>query len=127
MPTARHWRRSSPTTCSPEGLPMGEMAADGASRLVAQQARVDPAIWPIGLLAATTWFAAAGVTAGWPDVYDLNYTLLLTWIQGLLGVILLAASFADRRLGWFGRKLRYAGAWLVALGLVFVVWQALTA
>src|SRR6476661_8315047 len=127
MPTARHWRRSSPSTCSPEGLSMSQIAEDGAPRLVAQQARAVPAVWLIGLLAAATWFAAAGVTVGWPDVYDLAYTPLLTWIQGLLGVILLVASFADRRLGWFGRKLRYAGAWLVALGLVFVVWQALTA
>src|SRR5690242_2115398 len=127
MPTARHWPRSSPTTCSPEGLPMSQIAEDGASRLVAQQGRAVPAVWPIGLLAAATWFAAAFVTAGWPDVYDLSYTPLLTWIQGILGVILLVVSFADRGLGWFGRKLRYAGAWLVALGLVFLVWQVVTA
>src|SRR5689334_10923982 len=127
MPTARHWRRSSPITCSPEGLPMSQIAEDGAPHLVAQQARAVPAVWRVGLLAAATWFAAAGVTAGWPDVYDLSYTPLLTWIQGLLGVILLVMSFAGQSLGWFGRKLRYGGAWLVALGLVFVVWQALTA
>jgi NitT/TauT family transport system permease protein len=98
-----------------------------ASALVAQQARAVPPVWPIGLLAAATWFAAAAVTAAWPDVYDLSYTPLLTGIQGILGMILLVASFAGQGLGWFGRKLRYGGAWLVALGILFVAWQALTA
>src|ERR1700689_5159484 len=126
MLTARHWRRSSPITYSPEGwsMPegsMSEIAVDGAPGLVAQQARTIPAIWRVGLLAAATWFAAAAVTAGWPDVYDLDYTPLLIWIQAILGVILLVASFAGQRLGRFGHKLRPAGAWLAAIGLVFVV------
>jgi NitT/TauT family transport system permease protein len=106
---------------------MSEIAVDGAPRLVAQQARATPPIWRVGLLAAATWFVAAGVTAGWPDVYDLDYTPLLTWIQGILGAVLLVASFAGHSLGRFDCKLRYAGAWLVAIGLVFVIWQALTA
>jgi NitT/TauT family transport system permease protein len=106
---------------------MSEIAVDGRPGLVAQQARAIPAVWRVGLLAAATWFAAAAVTAGWPDVYDLDYTPLLIWIQAILGVILLVASFAGQRLGRFGHKLRSAGAWLVAIGLVFVVWQALTA
>jgi NitT/TauT family transport system permease protein len=113
--------------CSPEGLSMSEIAVDGAPRLMRQHARAVPAIWRVGLLAAATWLAAAVVTVGWPDVYDLEYTVLLTWIQGMLSVILLIMSFAGESLGWFGRKLRYAGAWLVAIGFVFVVWQALTA
>jgi NitT/TauT family transport system permease protein len=105
---------------------MSEVVADGASRRVVRQARSVP-VWPVGLLAATTWFAAAVVTAGWPDVYNLDYTPLLTWIQGALGLFLLIASFTGQRLGRFGQKLNYAGAWLVAIGLVFVIWQALTA
>jgi NitT/TauT family transport system permease protein len=106
---------------------MSEIAADGGSRSAVRQARSTPAVWPVGLLAAVTWFAAAVVTASWPDVYDLDYTPLLTWIQGALGLVLLVASFAGQRLGRAGHKLRYAGAWLVAIGLVFVVWQAVTA
>jgi NitT/TauT family transport system permease protein len=106
---------------------MSESAANGAPPLVAQQSLITPAVWRVGLLAATTWFAAAAVTAGWPDVYDLDYTPLLTWIQGILGVILLVTSFAGQSLGRLGHKLRYAGAWLVAIGLVFAVWQAMTA
>ncbi len=106
---------------------MSEIAADGASRLALRQARAIPAVWWVGLLAAATWFAAAIVTAGWPDVYDLDYTPLLTWLQAGLGAVLLVASFGGTRLGRFGRKLRYAGAWLVAIGLVFVIWQAVTA
>jgi NitT/TauT family transport system permease protein len=106
---------------------MREIAVGGTSRLVAQRPRATPAVWRIGLLAAAAWFTAASVTAGWPDVYDLDYTPLLTWIQGMIGLSLLAMSFAGQSLGWFGRKLRYAGPWLVALGLVFVIWQALTA
>ena len=106
---------------------MSEIAADGAPRLAVPQVRAIPAVWWVGLLAAATWFAAAIVTAGWPDVYDLDYTPLLTWLQAGLGMVLLVAAFAGPRLGRFGRKLRYAGAWLVAIGLVFVIWQAATA
>jgi NitT/TauT family transport system permease protein len=113
--------------CSPEGSWLSEIAVDDARRLVGQQSRAVPAVWRIGLLAAATWFAAAVVTAVWPDVYDVDYTHLLALIQGILSVILLIMSFAGQSLGWFGRKLRYAGAWLVAIGFVFVVWQALTA
>jgi NitT/TauT family transport system permease protein len=106
---------------------VAEIAVNGAPGLVAKQAHAIPAVWRVGLLAAATWFAAAAVTAGWPDVYDLDYTPLLTWIQSILGVILLITSFASHRLGRFGHKLHYAGAWLVAIGLVFIVWQAVTA
>jgi len=106
---------------------MSESAVNGARSLVAQQAHTGLAVWRVGLLGAATWFAAAAVTAGWPDVYDLDYTPLLTWIQGILGAILLVVSFAGQRLGRLGQKVRRAGAWLVAIGLVFVVWQATTA
>jgi len=106
---------------------MSEIAAEATSRLAVRRVRAFPAVWRVGLLAAATWFAAAIVTAGWPDVYDLDYTPLLTWIQAGLGGLLLVASFGVTRLGRLGRKLRYAGAWLVAIGLVFVVWQAITA
>jgi NitT/TauT family transport system permease protein len=106
---------------------MGETAADGASGRVAQEVRVTRSVWWVGLLAAATWSSAAVVTAGWPDVYELSYTPLLAWIQGSLGVLLLIMSFSAQSLGWLGRRLRYAGPWLIALGLTFVVWQALTA
>jgi NitT/TauT family transport system permease protein len=106
---------------------MSEIAANGASRLADLEARTAPAVWRVGLLAAATWFAAAIVTAGWPDVYDLDYTPLLTGMQAALAAVLLVTSFAGPRLGRFGVKLRYAGAWLVAIGLVFVLWQAVTA
>ena len=80
--------------CLPEDLSMSEIAVYGAPPLVVQQPRAVPAVWRVGLLASATWFAAAGVTASWPDVYDLDYTRLLTWIQGIVGIILLVMSFA---------------------------------
>src|SRR5215475_12285157 len=119
MPTARHWRRSSPSTCLPDKSSMSGSAVNCTPPLVAQQPRATSTVWWVGLLAAATWFAAAVVTAGWPDIYDLDYTPLLTWIQGILGVILLVASFVAQGSGRLGHKLRYAGAWLVAIGLVF--------
>jgi NitT/TauT family transport system permease protein len=106
---------------------MSEIAAEGAPGLTQRPARAIPAVWRVGLLAAVMWFAAAGVTAGWPDVYDLDYTPLLTWLQAAVGLLLAAASLAGPLLGRFGARLRYAGAWLVAIGLVFIVWQGLTA
>jgi NitT/TauT family transport system permease protein len=81
----------------------------------------------VGLLAAAVWLAATGVTVAWPDVYDLDYTPLLAWLQCIIGFALVAASLAGRRLGAFGDRLRFAGPWMLVLGLVFVVWQALTA
>ena len=106
---------------------MSESAATGEPSRVARKEATAPAVWRVGLLAAVTWFAAAAVTMGWPDVYDLEYTPLLTWIQVIIGTILLGLSFAGQGLGRFGHRLRHAGAWLVAIGVVFVVWQAVSA
>jgi len=106
---------------------MSEIAADRVSVTRAAQTRAAPAIWWGGVLAAVAWCAAAAVTAAWPDVYDRDYTPLLTWLQAGLGVALLVASVSVQRLGRFGAGLRYAGAWIVAIGLVFVAWQAVTA
>jgi NitT/TauT family transport system permease protein len=107
-------------------MSVSETAADDAPAAVARASTVR-GVWRIGLPAASAWLAAAVVTAAWPDVYELDYTPLLTWIQAIIGMTLLVVSFAGQRLGRLGQKVRHAGAWLVALGLVFIVWQALTA
>ena len=79
------------------------------------------------MAAAAAWFAAAAVTAGWPDVYDLSYTGLLTQLQAGIGGLLLVAAFAGQRLGGFGQRIRHAGPWLVALAVVLAAWEATTA
>ncbi len=63
------------------------IVADGARPVAEEQARAVPAVSGVGLGAATTWFPAAAVTAGWPDVYDLDYTPQVTWIQGIFGMV----------------------------------------
>jgi len=105
---------------------MSDAAAEDVSGLTVRRSSIALA-WPVGVLAAATWFAAAGVTVALPDVYDLDYTPLLTWLQVAIGAILLLAAFATPHLGRAGRSLRHAGAWLVVLGLVFLAWQLVTA
>jgi NitT/TauT family transport system permease protein len=105
---------------------MSDAAAEGVSGLSVRRPSIG-LVWPTGVLAATAWFAAAGLTAALPDIYDLDYTPLLTWLQAGIGVLLIVAAFSAPRLGRVGRGLKYAGPWLVVLGLVFLAWQLVTA
>jgi NitT/TauT family transport system permease protein len=106
---------------------MSQTVAHRACGLTVVRAASVASIWVVGLAAAATWFAAAGVTVAWPDIYDLDYTPLLMWAEVALGALLLVTAFAGQRLGRFGRGLRYAGAWIIAIGLVFAVWELVTA
>ncbi len=106
---------------------MSEAVADGLSTVPETRRASAPQVWIVGLLAAAIWLAAAGETVGWPDVYDLDYTPLLAWIQGILGLALVGAGVSGRLFGRFGEKLRHAGPWILTIAIIFLVWQALTA
>jgi len=106
---------------------MSEAVADGVQGASASDTPSAAGFWTVGALAAVGWFAAAGVTVAWPDVYDLDYTPLLAWLQAGVGVILVAVFLSGRRSWRFGRRIHYAGPWILVLGLVFLAWQALTA
>ena len=102
-------------------------AARGATRALAPLSTGWGAIWRDGLIAAAAWFVAAVVTVASPDVVPWGSTQL--WAELLAGgaAILLVAAFAVQRLGKVGRVLAHYGPWLVALGVVFAVWEVATA
>ncbi|MGI4940732.1 MAG: ABC transporter permease [Janthinobacterium lividum] len=83
-------------------------------------------VWWTGLLAACAWFALAALAHLWPDADDVGRTELLASIAGLVGVALAVLA----GIGAFGTlpgKLRRGGPWLLALGAVFLAWEAVTA
>lgn len=86
-----------------------------------------PWLWPVGLVAAASWFAAAAITVKWPDdggwARSGDYAALLSAVAALLA----AAALTGRWLGRLGATLRHAGPWLVVLGLTLTAWQVLTA
>jgi NitT/TauT family transport system permease protein len=86
----------------------------------------DP-FWRIGLAAGSAWLLAAGVTIGWPDLHEWESTRAVAAAEAVIGVVLLALALAGSRLTVPGSRLRYWGPWLVALGILFAVWEAAVA
>ncbi|MBP2229228.1 NitT/TauT family transport system permease protein [Azospirillum agricola] len=87
-------------------------------------------LWRIGILAASAWAVSAAVTLGWPDLYRWESTAWLGWGEAAVAALLLAAALGGGRPPPFWRlpaRLRRAGPWLVALGLVFALWEAAVA
>jgi NitT/TauT family transport system permease protein len=97
----------------------------------AAEAPRPPPFWWTGLVAALAWFALAGLTRAWPNQVigfsDWAYTDEFGTGAGVVGAIVLAVVALGRRAGRAGRALRPAGAWLVALALLFAIWEGLTA
>ena len=83
--------------------------------------------WPFGFAAAAGWLVAAATVVAWPDIYDLDYTPLLAWMELIAAGFLALAALAGNWLGGFGQRLRVAGPWLLFLAIVFVVWELVTA
>lgn len=83
--------------------------------------------WRIGLLAAAAWAVSAGITLGLPDLYGWQTTVWLAWGEAALAVALLGTALAGERSGGVPGRLRRAGPWLVALGVVFALWEAAVA
>lgn len=93
----------------------------------------DQVVWRDGLLAAVTWAAGSGAAVAWPDVVKWGDTTL--WAQLLAGGAVLWAllGLLVPRLGGWPRvtgpasPLRRIGPWLIALGVIFTLWEGLTA
>lgn len=86
-----------------------------------------PLVWRDGLLAASTWAAAAAITILLPDVIKWGATELFAIVLGVGAVVLLLLAVAVPKAGRSVEKLVYYGPWLVAIGLWFAVWELLTA
>ncbi len=83
-------------------------------------------VWPTGLLAALSWAVTAAFIAWWPSREGAADTGILTGVVLVAAALLLALGLAGDRLGPFSAWLRPAGAWLVALPLGLLFWDAVT-
>jgi NitT/TauT family transport system permease protein len=83
--------------------------------------------WSFGFVAAVGWIGAAATVIAWPDVYDLDYTPLLAWIELAAAGLLASAALAGNHLGALGERLRVAGPWLLFLAIIFAGWELITA
>lgn len=84
-------------------------------------------VWWNGLLAAGTWFLAAALTYGLPDVITWGATELFALVTLVGAGIFLALSFTVHRLGSVGRTLVHYGPWFIVLGLWLAIWEVVTA
>ena len=113
----------------------GSHAAIAAAPIVKAQA--GPAtrapLWRAGVIAALAWALAAALTLFWPNAEsgftEWAYTAEAGWVLTGVAVVLLALALASP---WLGdnrllQRLRPAGPWLVALGVLFGLWEVLTA
>ena len=84
-------------------------------------------VWLPGVVAASTWLFAAFLTDILPDVARWGSRDL--FVQLLVGgaLILLLLAFTNRHLGNTGRVIDHYGNWFIAIGLIFALWELLTA
>lgn len=88
-------------------------------------------LWATGLLAAAAWFALGLLTLLWPNksvgFSDWAFTDEFGIATLVVAAVLLAIGLLGSRAGKLTQTLRPAGQWLVALAVVFAVWEAATA
>ncbi|HEY0328302.1 MAG TPA: ABC transporter permease subunit [Rhodopseudomonas sp.] len=104
---------------------------DATEALDAAAADATPALWPWlwrdGLLAASSWAAAAVATVGLPDVVPWGSGDLFATITGLGAVAFVVLAFIVHRLGRLGEVLIHYGPWLIAIGVWLALWELTTA
>ncbi|MFN6997728.1 MAG: ABC transporter permease, partial [Aquincola tertiaricarbonis] len=94
-----------------------------------------PAVWSLGLVAAAAWAGVGALTLLLPNqvegftewVYTREFGLVALALAALLAAVALLAPLTGRAGRALQATLRPAGAWLVALALIFGAWELLTA
>lgn len=88
-------------------------------------------VWKTGLLAGLAWLLEGGLVYYWPNkalgFTEWAFTAEFGIANAVLGALLLALALLGGHLGRAGTWLRPAGQWLVALPVLLLVWQVLTA
>ena len=88
-------------------------------------------IWGLGLLAAVGWLALALITLYWPNKVvgfsDWAYTDEFGYAATTVAVLLAILALSGRHARTVLHLLRPAGQWLLALTLLFGLWEILTA
>ena len=82
-------------------------------------------IWRFGVLAAASWLVDAWFTARWPDAGEVGPAGLLAGCMAAIGLGLLGATVASVAVDL--PRLFRTGPWLVALALLFGLWELVTA
>jgi NitT/TauT family transport system permease protein len=82
-------------------------------------------IWWCGALAAAAWLAVAELTERWPDNGEVGPTMQLAGCMATIGVLLMGATIASAYCDL--PRLFRTGPWLVALALLFGVWELASA
>ncbi len=98
-------------------------AGDRASDAVTH--RNDSRLWWCGVLAAAVWLAGAVLTMRWPDTGEVGPTTSLAGGMATIGIVLIGATIASRYVDL--PRLFRSGPWLVALGLLFGLWELASA
>lgn len=87
--------------------------------------------WWLGFVTALAWFGLGALTRDWPNKVlgfsDWAYTDEFGVAAYAIGAVLLAPVLLGRHAGAFGRTVRPAGAWLIALAVGFAAWELVTA
>jgi hypothetical protein len=101
-----------------------------AGRLPFPCARAE-GFWRTGVLATAAWLALGLLTIAWPNkavgFSDWAYTDEFGIAAIAVGALLLAVALLGSRAGRVARVLRPAGPWLVALPVLFAIWEIATA
>lgn len=114
-------------TVSVSDTTQNDIIASGAVARFIGTVRADGPVWRDGLIAAVAFLVASIITIAAPDVVPWGSTSLLAIILAVVAVLLLAWAFTIDRLGGFGKTLIEYGPWLIAVGVIFAIWELTTA
>jgi NitT/TauT family transport system permease protein len=110
-----NWRRAGIEKAAPASFPV----------------RATEGFWRTGVLATAAWLALGLLTIYWPNkavgFSDWAYTDEFGIAAIAVGALLLAVALLGSRAGRVARVLRPAGPWLVALPVLFAIWEIATA
>jgi NitT/TauT family transport system permease protein len=100
--------------------------AERAAAPVQPKPAASPRLWGGGLLASAVWLATAALTGLLPDGEDIASGHDLSLMFAALGAVLAVSGLIGWRLGRPFDRVRPLAPWLIALGIGFAVWEAIT-